>query len=625
MNKPLQLIFSNYCAWLFTLAVLFAYCSPETPKSRSTDTPPEMERLLLAADTLSAEALTAEARKLPGTWVDTFFHQRRLDLAKKQDGPALNAAMAVYEKIRPGDGAAGAFINLSRGIAHQFAARFDSAEIHYKLAQEWYEQKGDKLKLRDALDCRASVCRVQGKYDETVALQYQALELAEKEVDRMYMKVQIAKTLTIKADTAQLFELLKEPLRFYEQSRDTHMYAYTLAVQGSAFAQKKDFAGSIELHQKSLLLRQQIGEHAYTPENLHAIASMHNKLGNWQVALDTVESAEKTLTQLGNKQGLAFFKFVHGEALFHLNRLPESDVLLLQNLENCRARKQYKLAWSAADLLSKSKQKQGKLSEALDFREQCVAFNDSLFSKEKEKIIHEAVVKYKTREKQAEIVALKLEKQMSDQRNLLGGGFLLSVVGAGAWFLRYRHRREKALLEKDIATKRLENEVLLANENLNRQMLESAARELELHKAQLEEFTALMLEKNTKIETLQSYKGESVSDVESNSAMQNALNDDDVEALFQAALLTDTDWQRFQKYFEKVFPGILNRLRMEYQQLSIAELRLVLLTKMGLKTNEIAVFIGISPESVRKLRYRFKKKMGISEEELLDNLEKTGL
>jgi len=214
-----------------------------------------------------------------------------------------------------------------------------------------------------------------------------------------------------------------------------------------------------------------------------------------------------------------------------------------------------------------------------------------------------------------------LEKQLSDQRNLLGGGFLLSVVGAGAWFLRHRHRREKALLEKDIATKRLENEVLLANENLNRQRLENTARELEIHKAQLEEFTALMLEKNTKIEALQPFKGESVSDMESNSATQNALNDDDVDTLFQSALLTETDWQRFQKHFEKVFPGIINRLKMEYHELSIAELRLVLLTKMGLKTNEIALFIGITSASVRTLRYRFKKKMGVSEEELLDSLE----
>jgi DNA-binding CsgD family transcriptional regulator len=42
---------------------------------------------------------------------------------------------------------------------------------------------------------------------------------------------------------------------------------------------------------------------------------------------------------------------------------------------------------------------------------------------------------------------------------------------------------------------------------------------------------------------------------------------------------------------------------------------------MGLKTNEIADLLGISPDSVRKLKYRFKKKMGVSEEELLDGME----
>jgi hypothetical protein len=76
MNKPLQLIFLNYSSLIFIFAVLFACCGPETPKNSSNDAPPEMERLLLAADTLSTEALTAEARKLPGTWADTFFQKR---------------------------------------------------------------------------------------------------------------------------------------------------------------------------------------------------------------------------------------------------------------------------------------------------------------------------------------------------------------------------------------------------------------------------------------------------------------------------------------------------------------------------------------------------------------------
>lgn len=99
---------------------------------------------------------------------------------------------------------------------------------------------------------------------------------------------------------------------------------------------------------------------------------------------------------------------------------------------------------------------------------------------------------------------------------------------------------------KKTSTHCLENEVLLANENLNRQTLENATRELELHKTQLEEFMALMLEKNTTIEALQSSIRESPLEVESNSGKQNSPKNDDVEALFQTSLLTETDWHRFQ-------------------------------------------------------------------------------
>jgi DNA-binding CsgD family transcriptional regulator len=621
MNKPLQLIFSNYSSLIFIFAVLFACCGPETPKNSSTDAPPEMERLLLAADTLSTGALTAEARKLPGTWADTFFQKRCYGFIQTPNPRALFAAASNYERIRPDDEAAGAFIHFSRGVAQNNSGKLDSSEFHFKQAQDYYEKKGSKKYLYNVLDCRSGTSTMRGRFDEAILLKYKALEIQENEADRMYIKVSIANTFIHKGDTTSPFELLLEPVRFFEETRDTINWAFALTIQGNAYARKNNYTKCLELNQKAFLLRRAIGQKGTMLENINNMARSHGKLGNWQAALDTLSTAEKLMAATGLRNGQTFIQLATGEALFHLNRLSEADVVLLQNLEICRARKQYALAAPAADLLSKSKKMQGKIAESLEFREQNVAMKDTLYSKEKEKIIQDAASKYETREKAAEIVALKLEKQLSDQRNLLGGGFLLSVVGAGAWFLRYRHRREKDLLEKDIATKRLENEVLLATENLNRTTLENNARELDIHKAQLEEFTALMLEKNAKIEALQSFKGESSSDVESNSAMQNALNDDDVDALFQSALLNETDWQRFQKHFEKVFPGILNRLKIEYQELSIAELRLVLLTKMGLKTNEIAVFIGISSESVRKLRYRFKKKMGISEEEMLDSVE----
>lgn len=579
-----------------------------------------MEQLLSGADTLSAEALATEARKLPGTWADTLFQSMFWGLQAQQNGPAIKTAMSAYEKIRPDDGAAVAFVHFGRACAYQFAARLDSADIHYKLAQDWYQQNGGKEYLISVLDCRSTNCDLRGRYDEAISLKYQLLDLTQTEQDRMAIKTTIANTLIQKGDTAAVLDLLQAPLQYFGQ-RDTFTYTWVLTAQANVYKLKGDYAKSIEIHQKALSLRRRIGKMAHTGENLHGIANALNKLNNWQAALDTIKVAEQLLAQLNAKQGLAQFQSLAGEALFHLNRLPEADALLLPQLEEARARKRYPIAVRASLLLSKSKRQQGKTAEALDFQTQHLAFKDSVYNQEKEKIIQEAATKYETREKQAEIAALKMEKQYTAQRNGWAAVFLLSFVGGGVGFLRYRHRREKALLEKDLATRRLENEVLLANENLNRQSLENAARELELHKTQLQEFTALMLEKNTRIEALQSKIDEAEQPGESSSARRAVLDSDDVDALFQVSLVTETDWQRFQRHFEKVFPGVLGRLKIQHPTLTTAEQRLVLLTKMGLKTGEIADLLGISSESVRKLKYRFKKKTGLSEEELLEGLE----
>jgi hypothetical protein len=621
MSKPLHLIFLNYCAWIFIVAVLFACCKSETAKNRSTDAPPEMERLLLAADTLSIEALTAEAQKLDGTWVDSFFYRRFLVVRDRQDGPALSTAMSSYEQICPNDEAAGAFIHFCRGVIHQYAGRFDSAEIKYKLAQDWYEKRGDSTNLLQVLDCRSGNFNMRGKYDDAITLKYRAVDLTKNKEAKMYFLSTIANVYLAKGEASKSIELLEAPIRFFEAIKDTLNLSYSLTIQANALGRLEDFKKCLEQNQKALLLRRQIGNPAAASENLFNIARSLGKLGNWQSTLDTLKVAENMLAQIGNKQAGLHLQFAYGEALHYLNRLEESDGFLLTVLEKSRVRKQYKMVTMSAGLLSSSSKKQGKLSEALNFREMEFAYKDSLYSQEKEKIIQNAAYKYEAREKEAQITALKLEKKLSDQSYSWAAVLLLSIVGAGIWFLRYRHRREKALLEKDIATNRLENEVLRVNDELNRQTLENNAREREIHKSQLEEFTALMLEKNIKIEALQSKtKATSLSD-EGGITPDGTMGIDDIDALFQAALATETDWSRFQQHFEKVFPGIVNRLKMEYHELSIAELRLVMLTKMGLKTNEIANFIGISADSVRKLRYRLKKKMGFSEEELLDSVD----
>ena len=78
-------------------------------------------------------------------------------------------------------------------------------------------------------------------------------------------------------------------------------------------------------------------------------------------------------------------------------------------------------------------------------------------------------------------------------------------------------------------------------------------------------------------------------------------------------ILTDQDWEEFKDLFNSVHQGLLDRLLRSYANLTLAEQRLFLLMKLALSTKEIANILGVAPDSVKKGRYRLKKKIGIGD------------
>jgi len=88
---------------------------------------------------------------------------------------------------------------------------------------------------------------------------------------------------------------------------------------------------------------------------------------------------------------------------------------------------------------------------------------------------------------------------------------------------------------------------------------------------------------------------------------------------------TDEDWDFFKKAFDEAYPGFFGALRYSYPELTPAELRLSALIKLKLSIKESAAVLGISLESVRKARYRLRKKLMIHEEENLEEfIERVG-
>ncbi|MEM7382317.1 MAG: LuxR C-terminal-related transcriptional regulator, partial [Bacteroidota bacterium] len=85
-------------------------------------------------------------------------------------------------------------------------------------------------------------------------------------------------------------------------------------------------------------------------------------------------------------------------------------------------------------------------------------------------------------------------------------------------------------------------------------------------------------------------------------------------------LQNDNNWKNFSRYFEEVHKDFNSNVKAKYPELTSNELRLLALLKMNLSSKEIANILNISPNGIKKARYRLRKKLDISTEESLQDL-----
>jgi DNA-binding CsgD family transcriptional regulator len=82
--------------------------------------------------------------------------------------------------------------------------------------------------------------------------------------------------------------------------------------------------------------------------------------------------------------------------------------------------------------------------------------------------------------------------------------------------------------------------------------------------------------------------------------------------------LTETDhWSDFIKNFNLLHSHYVDNIIKKHPDLTSNEVRLICFILSGLSNKEIAGIFSVEPESVKKARYRLKKKLNLTEEENL--------
>lgn len=126
--------------------------------------------------------------------------------------------------------------------------------------------------------------------------------------------------------------------------------------------------------------------------------------------------------------------------------------------------------------------------------------------------------------------------------------------------------------------------------------------EMEAAKMQMSMFTNSIVEKSGMIEKLQSQ----VKDKEQTHQEQQLIAD-----LANQTILTDDDWTKFKIVFEKIHPGLFNKIITQFDDITQAELRMGALILLHLNTKQMATVLGISPNSVIKTKQRLRQRFGL--------------
>lgn len=198
---------------------------------------------------------------------------------------------------------------------------------------------------------------------------------------------------------------------------------------------------------------------------------------------------------------------------------------------------------------------------------------------------------------QSEIEALEREKT-SGRILLWISGVVLALVSL-VFFLRWRFVRIKRRQDQVI------NAEMEKSLRLEKWIIEH---ELQRAKADLDVFVANLHEKNVLIDTITA-ELENLSQLQRKSHNQQQIAEAQ-QNLLDSSLLTNDDWDEFRRRFERVHPHFLRQLRSQFTDISPAEERLLALSKLGVNTRQMSRMLGISPESIRKTKYRMRKRLG---------------
>lgn len=93
-----------------------------------------------------------------------------------------------------------------------------------------------------------------------------------------------------------------------------------------------------------------------------------------------------------------------------------------------------------------------------------------------------------------------------------------------------------------------------------------------------------------------------------------------LQSLLDSHLMTNDNWQKFKSAFQNEQKDFYNQLISDFPDFTESNLRIILLSKLGLSNQDVSSLLGVTIDAVKKAKQRLKKKIGSDYNSILEEL-----
>jgi hypothetical protein len=175
-----------------------------------------------------------------------------------------------------------------------------------------------------------------------------------------------------------------------------------------------------------------------------------------------------------------------------------------------------------------------------------------------------------------------------------------------------RKEVQQQLLEEQLQRKTIEEQVLqeqLKQDQLNQQQLRV---NLEDRNHELTKQALYIVQKRELLNEIKGHIDTVIAHSEGGTVKQ--LNK--ILRLIKTELGKNEEWKNFTQTFELAHPKFFVQLKESYPTLTPHEIKLCALLRLNFNTKELALILNIAIDSANKARFRLRKKLGLSDENL---------